>query len=275
MAKVTLTGVLRAALFIAALSAGRSPGAQQTADDIRGLSRNPLADAVQIPIGESVSFGGVPNNRVANSIQLLPILPLSVTQNWMLIPRIVTTVVAYQPDVTRSSSGSTGTGDTFATFFLTPIHTGKMVWGAGPSLLIPTSTSPELGSGKWGLGPAVGLDMRPAWGSFWIAAQNLWSLPGHQDRSIVNKMIIETNLSYNLPNSWYLFTNPTINSDWTESGSDRWQMPCGGGLGRSFKIGSQGLDWNVALYYNAVRAQLSPKWQLSTQFTIVLPLRIR
>lgn len=262
------------ALWIASL-AGPSLSAQQTADDIRGLARNPLADAIQIPTGESISFGGVPNDHIANSLQLLPITPLPLTANWLLIPRVVTTVLTYQPDVTRSSGGNTGTGDTIATFFLSPLHSGKIAWGAGPSLLVPTSTNPELGSGKWGLGPAAGLDMRPAWGSFWVAAQNLWSLPGHQSRSSVNQMIIETNLSHNLAQSWYLFTNPTINAAWTESSRDRWQLPCGAGLGRSFKIGTQGVDWNFALYYNAIRPQFSPKWQVATQFTLIFPRRLR
>ena len=118
--KVILTAILRTVLWIALLSDGPSLSAQQATDDIRGLARNPLADAIKVPIGESISFDAGPNNRIGNSIQLEPIIPIAVTGNWLLIPRIVTTVVAYQPDVTRTSGGSTGTGDTVATLYYLP-----------------------------------------------------------------------------------------------------------------------------------------------------------
>jgi hypothetical protein len=86
-------------------------------------------------------------------------------------------------------------------------------------------------------------------------------------------MIIETSLSYNLPHDWYLFTNPTLNADWTAPRAEQWLVPCGGGMGRTFNIGRQAVDLNLALYYNALRPdhQLSAKWQLSLQFTVMYP----
>lgn len=247
--------------------------AQQTADELRNLARNPLGDAIKLPIGESISFDAGPYSRTANSLQILPIIPLQVDSNWLLMPRVVTTLAAYQPDVTQPNGGSTGLGDTFASFFLTPAHPGKLVWGVGPALLIPTSTAPILGTGKWGLGPSAGIFIQPHWGSFWVAAQNIWSLPGHEPRPPVNLMIIETSLSYNLPHDWYLVTNPTISASWTELRQDRWLVPCGGGMGRTFNIGRQATDVSLALYYNAIRPthQLSPKWQVVLQFTLIYP----
>lgn len=266
-------GILQAGLWILLLLASPLLRAQQTADEERDLARNPLADAIKLPIGESIAFEAGSYNRIANSLQLLPIIPVHISDNWLLLPRIVTTPLAYQPDATRSSGGSIGLGDTIATVFLTPARPGKLVWGVAPSLLIPTSTNSNLGFGKWGLGPSVGALVQPAWGSFWIAVQNLWSLPGNSQRSPVNLMIIETSFSYNLPHDWYLTTNPTINADWTQTGGDRWLVPCGGGVGRTFNMGRQAVDLNLALYYNPVRParELSPKWQMSLQFTLLYP----
>jgi len=72
---------------------------------------------------------------------------------------------------------------------------------------------------------------------------------------------------------WGRLTAPTINADWTQVTAERWLVPFGGGAGRTFNIGTQAVDSNVTLYYNAIRpaSQLSAKWQLSLQFTLLYP----
>jgi hypothetical protein len=42
---------------------------------------------------------------------------------------------------------------------------------------------------------------------------------------------------------------------------------------KSFNIGKQVIDSNLALYWNAIRAanQLSPKWQMVCQFNLLFP----
>jgi hypothetical protein len=247
--------------------------AQLPPDDLRNVARNPVGDAIKVPITGSVSFDAGPYHRTASSLQTLPLIPLQVTENWLLIPRIVANPVVYQPDVARPSGGITGVADTVATFFLTPAHPGWLIWGVGPSLLIPTATNSDLGGGNWDLGPSVAVVVQPKWGGFWVAAQNLWSLPVNSRRASVNQLQIEASFSYNLPHDWYLFTNPTFNANWADSGDGRWLVPFGGGLGRTFRIGRQAVDWNVALYSNTIRPapRLFPKWQLSTQFTLMYP----
>lgn len=74
--------------------------------------------------------------------------------------------------------------------------------------------------------------------------------------------------SYNLPRDWYLTSQPTITADWTQSPSERWFLPVGGGVGRTFSIGKQAIDSNLAFYWNGVRPVDTPKWQLAVQFTL-------
>jgi hypothetical protein len=255
------------------LLAGPALRAQQTTDDLRKLARNPVGDAVKVPFAESISFDAGPYDRISSSLQILPLIPLQISTNWLLIPRIATTPVAYQPDVTRAGGGSTGIGDTVATFFITPAHTGRIIWGVGPSLLIPTATNSDIGAGKWDLGLSVAVLAQPNWGSAYLVIQNIWSLPVNSRRSSTHQMQIETSFSYNLPHDWYLVTSPTINADWTQSGGDRWLVPFGGGIGRAFKIANQAVDLNVALYSLAIRParQLTPKWQISLQCTLIYP----
>jgi hypothetical protein len=247
--------------------------AQQTPEDLEKLARNPVGDAIKIPLAESINFNAGPYGRTSNSLQSQPTIPFPITKDWLLIPRIVATLVAYEPEVSQAGGGSTGLGDTVATFFLTPAHTGVVVWGVGPSLLIPTATDTNIGAGKWGLGPSLAFVVQPNWGSIATAIQNIWSLPGNSHRSSVKQLQIETSLSYNLPHAWYLVTAPTLSADWTQSRGGRWLVPFGGGVGRTSAVAKKALDWNIALYSNAIRpgSQPYPKWQISLQCTLLYP----
>ena len=231
--------------------------AQDTPEELRKIARNPFADVIKLPLEEDVNFSAGPFNRTANSLQLQPVLPFQISEGWLLIPRIVATGVAYQPDVTQRTAGVTGLGDTTSTFLLTPAHTGRLIWGAGPTLLLPTATSSELGSGKWGLGPTVVAVTEPKWGSVEMLVQNIWSIAGNSERASVNEMEVDLSFSYNLPHGWYLTSGPSITADWTQVRSERWLVPVGGGAGRSFNIGKQAVDTNLAVYYNVVRPEPS------------------
>ena len=266
----TLYGFLGGSLL-----AGAALHAQQTPENLEELARNPVGDAVKIPFQESINFDTGPFGRTSNSLQIQPTIPFPIAQDWLLVPRIVATIEAYGPEVYQASAGSTGLGDAVATFFLTPAHAGMVVWAVGPSLLIPTATDTNTGAGKWGLGPSLALIVQPHWGSIATVAQNIWSLPGNSERASVNQLQVETSLSYNLPHGWYLLTAPTFSSDWTESSGDRWLVPFGGGVGRTLEIARKAVDWNIALYSNAIRpvGQSSPEWQIIFQCTLLYPLR--
>lgn len=245
--------------------------AQETTDQLRDLARNPVADAIKVPFVQDINFDTGLYGRVSNSLQLQPVIPFQVSKNWLLVLRIVATAVDYEPDVAQTRGGTIGSGDMATTFFFTPFRAGKLIWGVGPSLLIPTATDSKLGTGKWSLGPSVALLAEPNWGSAGVLMQNIWSLREHSSRPSVNQTQIETSASYNLPRGWYLATAPTVTADWTQAAGKRWLVPSGGGAGRTFNIRTQGVDSNITLYYSAVRppGQLFPKWQLSLQFSLI------
>ncbi len=247
--------------------------AQDAPAELREIARNPFADVIKLPFEEDISFDAGPYNRTASSLQIQPILPIQITDEWHLIPRIVTSALVYQPDPIQPGGGAFGLGDTVTTFFLTPTHTGKLIWGAGPALLLPTATDSALGSGKWGLGPSFAVVTEPNWGSVSVLIQNLWSIAGSSKRVRVNQMELDPAFSYNLPHGWYLTSAPSITADWTQATDERWVVPVGGGAGRSFNLGKQAVDSNLAWYWNAVRpaGQVSPKWEISLQFTLLFP----
>jgi hypothetical protein len=248
-------------------------GAQENPDEVRKLVRNTLADAIEVPLVQDTYFAAGSYGRIPNSVQIQPVLPLDISDNFHLVTRIVATPYAYLPDPTDPKAASTGMTDTTIACFLTPVNSGKLVWGIGPAILVPTATNPDLGGGKWDVGPSIVLITEPKWGSAGVLVQNIWSLPGHRRRASVDQMQIETQFSYNLRHDWYLLTAPTISSDWTQANGRGWLVPFGAGIGRAFYVRHQALDSNLALYYNAIRpaGSPSPKWQLSLQVTLVYP----
>lgn len=248
--------------------------AQTAPEELRKIARNPCADEIKLTFEEDFTFNQGPFDRSANSLEIQPVIPLSITGDWLLVTRTVATAIAYQPNSIARSGGTTGLGDTTISFFLTPAHTGRLIWGVGPAMLMPTATSDQLGAGKWGLGPTGAALVEPKWGSVGVLVQNIWSVAGGSNRSLVNQLQIEPQFSYNLPRGWYLTSNPTIVADWTQSTSERWLLPIGGGAGRSSNIRKQAFDSNLAPYWNAVRPanQFSPRWQLAAQFTFLFPI---
>jgi hypothetical protein len=99
--------------------------AQETVDQLRDLARNPVGDAIKVPFVENINFDAGPYDRTSNSLQLQPVIPWQISNNWLLVPRIVATAVAYEPDVLKAHGGTTGAGDTVATFFSRPFTPGN------------------------------------------------------------------------------------------------------------------------------------------------------
>jgi hypothetical protein len=248
--------------------------AQTASEELRKAARNPFADEIKLTFEEDFTFNQGPYDRNANFLEIQPTIPLPITGDWILVTRAITMPIAYQPNSLAKSGGNIGVADATISFFLTPAHAGKLIWGIGPALLIPTATTKQLGAGKWGVGPTGAALVEPEWGSVGIVVQNIWSVAGDSNRSPVNQLQLEPMFSYNLPRGWYLTSNPTIVADWTQLTGERWLLPIGGGAGSSFNIGKQAVDSNVTMYWNALRPanQFSPKWQLNLEFTFLFPI---
>jgi hypothetical protein len=150
--------------------------AQSSPEELRKIARNPFADETQLTFENDVAFSQGPFGRTSNSFQIQPLFPLSITTNWLVVTRVVATALVCQPNTTAKSGGTTGLGDSTASFYLTPVHTGKLIWGLGPALLFPTATSDQLGAGKWGLSPSIALLIEPEWGSLGVLVHNYWSI---------------------------------------------------------------------------------------------------
>jgi hypothetical protein len=261
------------ATFVACLlTRAATGGAQQSPDaDLRQQLQSPVSGLTNVSFSGNWSLDAPPYGRDAFAFQVEPVVPLQVSKNWLLVPRILINAVQYQPTTDQAAGGTTGFGDMQPTFFLTPTQVSELIWGFGPAFLIPTATSSALGSGKWVVGPAGALLIQPKWGTVGTVIQNIWSFAGDPARPSVNVMTIEVEVAYNLPDDWYLISEPLGGINWTATSWNRWLVPVGGGIGRLFNIGKQSLSASAEIYGNVVRPQTSATWQTSLAVTLLFP----
>jgi hypothetical protein len=81
------------------LLAGAALRAQQTPESLEKLARNPVGDAVKIPVEEAINFDAGPHGRTSYSLEFQPTIPFRMGEDWLLIARIIGTIEAYEPEV--------------------------------------------------------------------------------------------------------------------------------------------------------------------------------
>src|ERR1700747_2752223 len=85
--------------------------AQNTPEELRKIARNPFADDIKLTFESDVTFSQGLFDRTANSLQIQPVFPLSITRDWLFITRVVATALAYQPNTAAKRGGNAGVGD--------------------------------------------------------------------------------------------------------------------------------------------------------------------
>ena len=232
--------------------------------DLAQQAQNPVADLISVPLQNNTNFGLGPDDRTQNILNVQPVWPFKLSDDWNLITRTIIPVTSQPlPDGSRKN----GLGDTTLTAYFSPRNESSLIWGAGPVVLIPTSTDDSLGLGEWGGGlSAVALTMPGDWviGSL---ISNVWADSGDDTKKDINLFTWQYFVNYNIPggNGLYLVSAPIITADWNAGSSDRWTVPFGGGIGKIFKIGNQPVNAQVSEYYNVEKPEFGPDWQLRLQ----------
>jgi len=231
-------------------------------------SQNPISDLISLPFQSNNLFNIGDNDRTRSILNIQPVIPMQVGP-LTIVSRLVFPLL-YQPDIAEASGGTVGTSDTTYTAFFTPANPGKLVWGVGPAVLIPTASDDTLGTGKWGLGPSVvALTLRGPWVVGALVNQ-LWSVGGDEERADISSFLLQYFINYNLSAGWYLTSAPIITANWKAEDGDKWMVPLGGGFGRVFPLGRQPVNFNTQLFYNAVRPDTLPSANIEWRFQLSL-----
>jgi hypothetical protein len=268
-----------------AQAASAPAAAAKTADDTAALAKatqNPVASLISVPFQNNSNFGVGPYNRTQDVLNIQPVIPIRISEKWMLISRTIQPIV-WQPAPAANSGGQYGFGDMNPTFFLSPANPGKLIWGVGPAIVIPTATSAVLGQGKLSFGPSVVVLLQPGKWTIGALVNNVWSVAGSTHRPHVNQMLLQYFINYNLKKGWYLTSAPIVSANWSDkangdaaTGNDTtagsvWTVPVGGGAGRIMRLGYQPVNIAVNFYGNAVHPPGASSWGMRLQIALLYP----
>lgn len=226
-------------------------------------AQNPLANTISVPFQNDTYFNTGPYKRALNALIIEPVIPIKLTENWNLITRTITPLI-YEPRVSPTQGSVFGLGNMQPQFYFSPAHPGKLIWGLGPQLWLPTATDDTLGVNKFGGGPA-GVVVT-SFGHWMVGSivNNVWTGQNkhHQE---VNQLTLNPFAFYNLPKGWYVMTSPIMTADWTAKPGQKWTIPVGGGVGRVFKIGFQPLNTRVQFFKDVKQPTFGPSWTMQAQ----------
>jgi hypothetical protein len=238
------------------------------ATELAKKTQNPVSDLISVPFENNANFNAGPDNKVLNVLNIKPVVPVKLNENWTLINRAIIPLIS-QPGVDGTSIGrKNGIGDiTYQGFFSPTPKPGGLIWGVGPQIQIPTHTNSRLGNQRWAAGPNfVLLDMGKKTVKGFLISQ-IWDITNSTDDDI-SMMTLQPFYNYNFGKGWYAVSNPVITANWEAKGSDQWTVPIGGGIGKVTHWGKQAVNLRVAAFGNVVKPEYGSDYniQLTAQF---------
>ena len=241
--------------------------AQQSADELAQKAANPIADLMSIPFQNNTDFGLGSYDRTRNVLNIQPVIPLA---HGKLITRTIIPFL-WLPDITaESGSFSSGLSDIVFTAFYVPPG-GALMWGVGPVVEFPTGGA-SRGSGKWSIGPSVVLLSQKGPWTLGILANNVWSIAGDADRQSVNRGLLQYFIVRQLGNGWYVNSAPINTVNWKAASGQKVLVPLGAGAGKLVFLGKLPINGQAGAYYNVVKPDIGPDWQLRVQLQVLLPV---
>ncbi len=241
----------------------------QDADLAKQLS-NPIASLISVPMQLNYDSGIGPSDGHRTTLNIQPVIPISLNEDWNLISRTVVPVV-WQSDVAGDSGYQFGLGDTMQSFFFSPKKPGPngVIWGAGPAFLLPTGTNELLGSEKFGIGPtAVALKQHGPW-TYGALANHIWSVAGDDERANVSSTFLQPFVSYTTKDAWTFALNTESTYDWEQN---EWSVPVNFTVAKLVKFGEQPVNLQVgARYWAKSPDNGADGWGFRTSVTFLFP----
>ena len=278
-----LAALIFGALLLAP-SASASRGSEEgesanSAADMARLLQNPLANIRALMTDNSVGFDTGTDGGTSYGFQIQPVYAVDLPEwGFTFLPRAVIPIVGLEPgtDVppvgTPTPPGSDrlwGLSDSVVQLFFAPHTEHSWKWGIGPQFSFATHTNPGLKGPNWGAG-VTGVITGGIGESLSIAAivGNIWSFDGDFNSFVLHPMIY-----YNIaavPGLAIAYNAP-ISADWKEASRNRWTVPLGLSLSKTFDVGGHGIDVGAGPYYNVVRPDGGARWQLRFSISWMLP----
>jgi hypothetical protein len=249
------------------------PSTEAAETELAREVQNPLSKLGWILLRNEVDLGMYPDGRVRNVLAIRPTYGFALTDDVSVVSRTAIPIVS-RPDITQpqpqTSGYVSGLGDVAESLFIVPKPSSGVLWGIGPTVLLPTATDSALGAGKLALGPTAAALMQTKPWTFGVIAVQIWPVAGASDRPNVGRLGVTPFAALRFPGGWYVNTAPNITaSESAGSAPNRWTVPIGGAFGKVFLAGGVPLHTSLGAYWNAIRPDGAPNMSVVVQFALL------
>jgi hypothetical protein len=247
--------------------AGQPAAAESNASELAKQTQNPIASLVSVPFQGNWDFGIGDRKATGTLLNFQPVVPFPISPSTNIILRVIMPLSS-QPAPDGSTRYS-GVGDVLTTVFFSPSKPSRLIWGAGPALLLPTATNQALGTEKFGLGPSLVVLTQPGKWTVGMLANQLWSTSGAIDRAAVNSMLLQPFLNYNLGKGLAIGTSMEATANW--KAKEVWSVPWFFNVSKIAMLGKRPLNLQFAVAPYVAAPAGGPSWRFRLAVTFLYP----
>lgn len=198
---------------------------QGSAADLAKKLANPIASLISVPFQNNMDIGIGDRLGSRNTLNIQPVIPISITDDLNLIARVILPVISQQ-SITGTGNSETGLGDAVISAFFSPASTKSgLIWGAGPVILAPIATNDFLASKKFGIGPTAVALYQTGGMTIGALVNQIWSVAGDQARPDINMLFLQPFFTYNWKTGAGIGGNFEFTQNWNGQSATLWLNP--------------------------------------------------
>jgi hypothetical protein len=140
--------------------------------------------------------------------------------------------------------------------------------------ILPTTSDTSNGRQQLILGPAVNIGKMADWGVYGVLFSHIIDVAEKKDKGTpdTTQTTLQGYFSYDLSRGWQLISNPTVTYDWEGDSGNKLNLPLGGGIAKTFKIGNVPLRLTTEVqYFVASSDRFGPDWLYKFGLSSIIP----